>query len=102
MLSFKEFYFICEGKKKKDKKGKKNKVSKSDLESPYYKPGTHEVHSDLHGTYQTGFLQRKQHPIGKPSKKEIKNLLSQNGPKAVKKYAKKRDKYFKSINSDSL
>jgi hypothetical protein len=82
MLTFREFYKICEGKK-----------PDTPLQAV---PGT--VNRDSSGTL-TYTLQRYDGPIGKPSKKEIKKqILDKSGGKKVEKHAKRVAKAFKKIS----
>jgi hypothetical protein len=81
MLTFREFYSICEGKKPDT--------------PPHAVPGTYKRHAD--GT-QTYTLQSYDGPIGKPTKKEIDKLVvKRSGGKAVKKRLKKLEKSAKKI-----
>jgi hypothetical protein len=84
MLTFREFYEICEGKKPDT--------------PPHAVPGT--VNRDSSGTL-TYTLQRYDGPKVKPSKKEIKNqVLDQSGGKKVEKHAKRVAKSIKKIEED--
>lgn len=76
MLTFKEFYEICEGKKSGT--------------PPHAVPGSY---SEVDGV-QRYTLQSTDAPVGKkPSKKEIKKLvLDRSGGKAVKQELKRRQK----------
>jgi len=84
MLTFREFYEICEGKKPDT--------------PPHAVPGT--VNRDSSGTL-TYTLQRYDGPKVKPSKKEIKKqVLDQSGGKKVEKHAKRVAKSIKKIEED--
>ena len=84
MLTFREFYQICEGKKPDT--------------PPHAVPGT--VNRDSSGTL-TYTLQRYDGPKVKPSKKEIKKqVLDKSGGKKVEKYAKRVAKSIKKIEED--
>jgi hypothetical protein len=73
MLTFREFYKICEGKKPET--------------PPHAVPGT--VNRDASGTL-TYTLQSYDGPTKKPTKKEIKKqVLDQSGGKKVEKHAKR-------------
>lgn len=73
MLTFKEFYQICEGKKPDT--------------PPHAVPGTYKKDDDGTISYT---LQRYEGPLGKPSKKEINKLVvNRSGGGAVKKRLKK-------------
>jgi hypothetical protein len=79
MLTFREFYGICEGKKPDT--------------PPHAVPGTY--NRDADGT-QTYTLRRYEGPEGKPKKKEIEKLVvKRSGGKAVKQRLKK---LAKSVN----
>lgn len=81
MLTFREFYEICEGKKPDT--------------PPHAVKGT--VNRDSSGTL-TYTLQSYDGPRGKPSKKEIKKqVLDQSGGKKVEKHAKRVAKTIKKI-----
>jgi hypothetical protein len=76
MLTYREFYEICEGKKSTD--------------PPHAVPGSVK---DLGDGARTYTLQSYTGPSGPPSKKEIeKTVISKSGGKEVKKYVKARDK----------
>jgi len=82
MLTFREFYKICEGKKPET--------------PPHAVSGT--VNRDASGTL-TYTLQRYEGPLGKPTKKEIKKqVLDKSGGKKVEKHAKKVAKSIKKIS----
>jgi len=82
MLTFREFYEICEGKKPDT--------------PPHAVAGT--VNRDSSGTL-TYTLQSYDGPKGKPSKKEIeKQVLDQSGGKKVEKHAKRVAKSIKKIS----
>jgi hypothetical protein len=84
MLTFREFYQICEGKKPDT--------------PPHAVPGTYKRDAD--GT-QTYTLQRYEGPLGKPTKKEVQNLVvDRSGGKAVKKRLKKLAKSVNKIEED--
>ena len=84
MLTFREFYQICEGKKPDT--------------PPHSVPGTYKRDAD--GT-QTYTLQRYEGPLGKPTKKEVQNLVvDRSGGKAVKKRLKKLAKSVNKIEED--
>ena len=84
MLTFREFYQICEGKKPDT--------------PPHAVPGTYKRDAD--GT-QTYTLQRYEGPLGKPTKKEVQNLVvDRSGGKAVKKRLKKLAKSVNKIVED--
>jgi len=81
MLTFREFYEICEGKKPDT--------------PPHAVPGTYERSKDGTGTYT---LQSYDGPKRKPTKKEIKKeILDKSGGKKVKKHAKKVAKQIKKM-----
>ena len=83
MLTFREFYQICEGKKPDT--------------PPHAVPGTYTRDAD--GT-QTYTLQRYEGPLGKPTKKEVNKLVVQrSGGKAVKKRLKNISKIEEDIES---
>jgi hypothetical protein len=85
MLTFREFYEICEGKKPDT--------------PPHAVPGTYKRDAD--GT-QTYTLQRYEGPSGKPTKKEVDKLVVQrSGGKEVKKRLKKLAKSVKRIEEQS-
>jgi hypothetical protein len=76
MLTFREFYEICEGKKP--------------ITPPHAVPGTFVRHSDGGSSYT---LAPYEGPLGKPKKKEVKKLVvDRSGGKQVEKYVKRRDK----------
>jgi len=82
MLTFREFYKICEGNKPET--------------PPHAVPGT--VNRDESGTL-TYTLQRYEGPLGKPTKKEIKKqVLDKSGGNKVEKHAKKVAKSIKKIS----
>ena len=84
MLTFREFYQICEGKKPDT--------------PPHAVPGTYKRDAD--GT-QTYTLQRYEGPLGKPTKKEVQKLVvDRSGGKAVKKILKKLAKSVNKIEED--
>ena len=84
MLTFREFYQICEGKKPDT--------------PPHAVPGTYKRDAD--GT-QTYTLQRYEGPLGKPTKKEVQNLVvDRSGGKAVEKRLKKLAKSVNKIEED--
>jgi hypothetical protein len=84
MLTFREFYEICEGKKPDT--------------PPHAVPGT--VNRDSSGTL-TYTLQSYDGPKVKPSKKEIKKqVLDKSGGKKVEKHAKRVAKATKKIEED--
>jgi hypothetical protein len=79
MLTFREFYQICEGKKPNT--------------PPHAVAGTFVRHSDGSSSYT---LAPYEGPSGKPTKKEVKKqVLDRSGGKQVEKYAKRRDKQVK-------
>jgi len=83
MLTFREFYEICEGKKPDT--------------PPHAVPGT--VNRDSSGTL-TYTLQSYEGPARKPSKKEVDKLVvSQSGGKKVEKHAKRIAKSIKRIDN---
>lgn len=83
MLTFREFYQICEGKKPDT--------------PPHAVPGTYKRDDD--GT-QTYTLQRYEGPLGKPTKKEVDKLVvKRSGGKAVKKRLKNISKIEEDIES---
>lgn len=82
MLTFREFYEICEGKKPKT--------------PPYAIPGTYKRGEDGTGSYT---LQSYDGPKRKATKKEIKkHILDQSGGKKVEKHAKRVAKSIKKIS----
>ena len=84
MLTFREFYQICEGKKPDT--------------PPHAVPGTYKRDAD--GT-QTYTLQRYEGPLGKPTKKEVQKLVvDRSGGKEVKKRLKKLAKSVNKIEED--
>ena len=84
MLTFREFYQICEGKKPDT--------------PPHAVPGTYKRDAD--GT-QTYTLQRYEGPMGKPTKKEVDKLVvKRSGGKEVKKRLKKLAKSVNKIEED--
>ena len=85
MLTFREFYEICEGKKPDT--------------PPHAVPGTY--HRSDSGV-QTYTLQKYEGPEGKPKKKEIEKLvLKRSGGKAVKQRLKKLAKSVKKIEEQT-
>jgi len=85
MLTFREFYQICEGKKPDT--------------PPHAVPGTY--HRSDSGV-QTYTLQKYEGPEGKPKKKEIEKLvLKRSGGKAVKQRLKKLAKSVKKIEEQN-
>jgi hypothetical protein len=84
MLTFREFYDICEGKKP--------------ATPPQAVPGTYKRDSDGTVSYT---LQRYDGPVGKPTKKEVDKLVvKRSGGKEVKKELKRRAKQIKKIGED--
>ena len=84
MLTFREFYEICEGKKPET--------------PPHAVSGT--VSRDSSGTL-TYTLQSYDGPARKPTKKEIKkNILDKSGGKKVEKHSKRVAKSIKKIEED--
>ena len=84
MLTFREFYQICEGKKPDT--------------PPHAVPGTYK-RSD--SGVQTYTLQRYGGPEGKPTKKEVKKLIvDRSGGKAVTDRVKKLAKSVKKIDEN--
>lgn len=85
MLTFREFYEICEGKKPDT--------------PPHAVPGTYK-RSDT--GVQTYTLQRYEGPQGKPTKKEVNKLVvKRSGGKAVTDRIKKLAKSVKKIEEQS-
>lgn len=85
MLTFREFYEICEGKKPDT--------------PPHAVPGTYKIDAD--GT-QTYTLQSYDGPMGKPKKKEIEKLVvKRSGGKQVLKRLKKLAKSAKRIEEQT-
>lgn len=85
MLTFREFYQICEGKKPDT--------------PPHAVPGTYK-RSD--SGVQTYTLQRYEGPGGKPTKKEVKKLIvDRSGGKAVTDRVKKLAKSVKKIEEQT-
>jgi len=83
MLTFREFYQICEGKKPDT--------------PPHAVPGTYKRDDDGTISYT---LQRYEGPPGKPTKKEVDKLVVQrSGGKAVKKRLKKISKIAEDIET---
>lgn len=81
MLTFREFYQICEGKKPST--------------PPHAVPGTYKRDSEGTVSYT---LQRYEGPLGKPTKKEVDKLVvKRSGGKKVEKLLKKRAKEIKKI-----
>lgn len=84
MLTFREFYNICEGKKPST--------------PPHAVPGTYKRDSEGTISYT---LQRYDGPLGKPTKKEVNKLVVQrSGGKEVEKHLKRRAKEIKKIGED--
>jgi hypothetical protein len=84
MLTFKEFYQICEGKKPDT--------------PPHAVPGTYKRDDDGTISYT---LQKYDGPLGKPKKKEIDKLVvKRSGGKAVTKRLKKLAKSVNKISED--
>ena len=82
MLTFREFYQICEGKKPDT--------------PPHAVPGTYKRDDDGTISYT---LQRYEGPLGKPTKKEVDKLVVQrSGGKKVEKRLKKLAKSVKKID----
>ncbi len=80
MLTFREFYQICEGKKPSM--------------PPHAVPGTYQETDGV----KTYTLQRYEGPQGKPKKKEIEKLIiNRSGAGPVKKELKRREKTAKKI-----
>ena len=76
MLTFREFYEICEGKK-------------SGI-PPQAVPGTYNRDDDGTTSYT---LQRYEGPLGKPTKKEVNKLVvNRSGAKAVQRELNRRKK----------
>lgn len=90
MLTFREFYQICEGKKPNI--------------PPHAVPGTFQTHRDPQTgdvTHRSYTLQPYEGPLGKPKKKDIKKLvLDRSGRKPVEKEIKRREKEAKKIKED--
>ena len=85
MLTFREFYEICEAKRPDT--------------PPHAVPGTYK-RSDT--GVQTYTLQRYEGPEGKPSKKEVEKLIvKRSGGKAVKQRLKKLAKSVKKIEEQT-
>ncbi len=85
MLTFREFYQICEGKKPDT--------------PPHAVPGTYKRDSEGTISYT---LQRYDGPQGKPKKKEIDRLIvKRSGGKAVKDRLKKLAKSVKKIEEQT-
>jgi hypothetical protein len=82
MLTFREFYQICEGKKPNI--------------PPHAVPGTFQTHRDPQTgevTHRSYTLQPYEGPLGKPKKKEIKKLVvDRSGREGVKKLIKSQEK----------
>jgi len=79
MLTFREFYQICEGKKPGV--------------PPHAVPGTYNRDDDGTTSYT---LQRYDGPPGKPTKKEINNLVvKRSGANKIEKEIKRRNKFDK-------
>jgi len=80
MLTFREFYQICEGKKPNI--------------PPHAVPGTFQTHRDPQTgdvTHRSYTLQPYEGPLGKPKKKEIQKLvIDRSGHQIFKKDKKKR------------
>jgi hypothetical protein len=84
MLTFKEFYQICEGKKPDT--------------PPHAVPGTYKRDDDGTISYT---LQKYDGPLGKPKKKEIDKLVvKRSGGKAVTNRLKKLAKSVNKISED--
>ena len=84
MLTFREFYQICEGKKPDT--------------PPHAVPGTYKRDDDGTISYT---LQRYEGPIGKPTKKEVDKLVvKRSGGKEVTKRLKKLAKSVNKIEED--
>ena len=82
MLTFREFYQICEGKKPDT--------------PPNAVPGTYKRDDDGTISYT---LQRYEGPLGKPTKKEVDKLVvKRSGGKKVEKHAKRVAKSIKKID----
>lgn len=76
MLTFREFYQICEGKKPGV--------------PPHVVPGTYSRDDDGTTSYT---LQRYDGPLGKPTKKEINKLVvKRSGANKIEKEIKRRNK----------
>jgi hypothetical protein len=90
MLTFREFYQICEGKKPNI--------------PPHAVPGTFQTHRDPQTgdvTHRSYTLQPYEGPLGKPKKKEIQKLVvDRSGGKKVEKLLKSREKEAKKIKED--
>ena len=90
MLTFREFYQICEGKKPNT--------------PPHAVPGTFQAHKDPQTgevTHRSYTLQPYEGPLGKPKKKEIQKLVvDRSGGKKVEKLLKSREKEAKKIEED--
>jgi hypothetical protein len=85
MLTFREFYQICEGKKPDT--------------PPHAVPGTYNRDSEGNISYT---LQKYDGPLGKPKKKEIDKLVvKRSGGKEVTKRLKKLAKSVKKIEEQS-
>jgi hypothetical protein len=84
MLTFREFYGICEGKKPGI--------------PPHAVPGTYKDEDGV----KSYTLQRTSAPVGQtPSKKEVKKLVTdRSGGKAVKQELKRRQKELDKKNKD--
>lgn len=83
MLTFKEFYEICEGKKPNT--------------PPHAVPGTYK---EVDGV-KSYTLQSHSGPAGKPKKKEIEKLIvNRSGGGAVKRELKRREKAAKKIKEE--
>ena len=84
MLTFREFYQICEGKKPDT--------------PPHAVPGTYKRDDDGTISYT---LQRYEGPLGKPTKKEVDKLVvKRSGGKKVEKRLKKLAKSVNKIEED--
>ncbi len=87
MLTFREFYQICEGKKPNI--------------PPHAVPGTFQTHRDPQTgevTHRSYTLQPYEGPLGKPKKKEIQKLVvDRSGRKGVEKLIKSQEKEEKKI-----
>lgn len=76
MITFREFYDICEGKKS--------------YAPPHAVPGSFVRDSEGGSSYT---LRKYEGPAGKPKKKEINKLVvSRSGAKAVEKYLKHKNR----------
>lgn len=83
MLTFKEFYEICEGKKPNT--------------PPHAVPGTYKVVDGV----KSYTLQSHSGPAGKPKKKEIEKLIvNRSGGGAVKRELMRREKAAKKVKEE--